>query len=339
MNKQFFKKAGKILGVLLILFILILSIVPFLIPVKPLEDLSSNQQVALNESNFITVPFEGTDGIDIHYLEDGTTSEEQPYTFVLLHGSNFNSFTWNKVIDIFGKYGRVIAYDQIPYGLSEKLVEGDWTGQNPYTSAAAVNQLFSFLDALEIDNVILVGNSYGGTLAVQATQANSGRVDGLILVDAAVYVQEEMPAWVMNLPQMKHIGPLFARKLGQSKAFFNMTYFDPEQISEDRMSLTTIQTQVTNWDYAYWEYLRAWGTETPDIISMISTLKQPVLVISGEFDNVVPQSDSEKLNSELPNSEIVILSDCGHVPQEECPLAFGNTISTWLSQMNGADKP
>ena len=39
-----------------------------------------------------------------------------------------------RCIDFFGEYGHVVAYDQIPYGLSEKLVEGDWAEDNPYSS-------------------------------------------------------------------------------------------------------------------------------------------------------------------------------------------------------------
>lgn len=339
MKKQVVKTLVKILGVILIIGVLLVVLGPFLVPVKPLEGLASAQEVAKAESQFVTIPFEGTDGIDIHYLEAGSAASELPYTFVLLHGSNFNAFTWNQVIDDFGEYGRVVAYDQIPYGLSEKLVEGDWTGVNPYSSAAAVEQLFAFLDVLEIDNVVLVGSSYGGTLAVQAAMANPERIDALIFVDAAVYVQEEMPAWLLNSPQMQHIGPLFARQLGQNEAFIKMTYSDPEKIGEERMNLTTIQTQVTDWDYAYWDYLSVWGADAPDYISVIPDLQQPALVISGEDDKVVPLGDSEQLDAELPNSELVVLPNCGHVPQEECPTAFEVAIDAWLAQMMEVETP
>jgi pimeloyl-ACP methyl ester carboxylesterase len=332
MKNNILKKSLIVLGVFIILVFVLVIIGPFFISVSPLEGLSSPTQTASNESKFVTIPFEGTDGIDIHYLEGGASDDESNYTFVLLHGSNFNAFTWNEVIDFFGEYGYVVAYDQIPYGLSEKLVEGDWSENNPYSSSAAVEQLFLFLDALELDNVILVGNSYGATLAVQATLENPERVDGLILVDAAVYVQEEMPAWVLNSSQMQRIGPLFARQLGQSEAFIEQTYFNPEKIDEERMRLTTIQTQITNWDVAYWEYLKVWGADTPDYISMLPEIQQPSLVISGDNDYVVPLADSERLNTELPNAELVVLTNCGHVPQEECPESFEKAIAPWLSQ-------
>ena len=334
MNKRFLKRLAKILGVIFILIILLLAVGPFLIPVAPLEGLASAQQVATNESKFITIPFSGTDGIDIHYMSNNTNATDDTPTFVLLHGSNFNSYTWTEVFDFFSQQGQVIAYDQIPYGLSEKLVAGDWSDRNPYSSVAAVDQLFLLLDELNVGHAVLVGNSYGATLAVQAAQAHPERVDALILVDAAVYVEEEMPAWLFDLPQMRRLGPLFARQLGQSEAFIRQTYLNPEQISDERMALTMIQTQVRDWDTAYWEYLRVWGLDTPDYITRIPEIQQPVLVISGDSDAIVPVSDSQTLHSELPNSELVVLPSCGHVPQEECPDIFEEAVGEWLSQTN-----
>ena len=339
MKKRFFKTTVLILGCIVIIGVLLLAIAPFFIPVNPLEGLASVQEIETNESKFVTIPFEGTDGLEIHYLEGGSNQGETPNTFVLLHGSNFNAFTWNEVMDSFGKYGRVVAYDQIPYGLSEKLTEGDWTGDNPYSSTAAIEQLFSFFDALEIDNAVLVGSSYGGTLAVQAAMENPERIKALIFVDAAVYVQEEMPAWLLNSPQMQRVGPLFARQLGQNENFIKLTYSNPEKISEERMKLTTIHTQVAQWDYAYWEYLRAWGADTTDYSLMIPDLQQPALVVSGENDSIVPLSDSERLDAELPNSELVVLPNCGHVPQEECPTLFEDAIDTWLTQIVEFEMP
>jgi len=330
MAKRILKILAAIVGVLIVVAILALVVGPFLIPVTQLEGLSSPEQLAGPESQFVTIPYTGTDGIDIHYMADGLDSNDETSTFVLLHGSLFNAFTWNEVMDFFGERGRVIAYDQIPYGLSEKLVEGEWTGENPYTSDAAVDQLFLFLDDLDVDSAVLVGNSYGGVLAVEAALAEPDRVEALILADAAVYVQEELPAWLMNLPQVRRLGPRFARQLGRSEAFVRQTYLDPERISEERMDLTTVHTQVEDWDKALWEYLRIWGVGAPDTAAHIAEVRQPALVITGDSDAVVPVADSQRLHSELPNSELVILPACGHVPQEECPDAFEAAVDEWL---------
>jgi pimeloyl-ACP methyl ester carboxylesterase len=313
--------------------ILLLAVGPFLIPVRAILGLSSARGLATAESEFITVPFKGTDGIDIHYMARNLDLDREAPTFVLLHGSLFNAFTWNEVINFFGERGRVIAYDQIPYGLSEKLIAGDWTETNPYTPKAAVEQLFSLLDRLDIKKAVLVGSSYGGSLAVQAALARPDRVEALILADAAVYVQESMPAWVLGLPQVRHIGPLFARQLGQNEAFLRKTYKNPDRFTDNRLKLTTIHTRVENWDFALWEYLRAWGTDTLDLPARIPDIQHPVLAISGEDDAIVPVADSERLDSELPNSQLIILPSCGHVPHEECPQQFMEAVEGWLKKL------
>ncbi|MFN2203079.1 MAG: alpha/beta fold hydrolase [Caldilineaceae bacterium] len=332
MNRRFIKNVARILGVIIVITVMLLVVGPFLIPVTPPEGLVSAQQAATDESQFISIPFDGTDGIDIHYIADGVESPVEAPTFVLLHGSLFNAFTWIEVTDLFGREGQVVAYDQIPYGLSEKLVAGDWTGPNPYTPEAAVDQLFSFLDELDLDTIVLVGHSYGGTLAVQAALAQPDRVEALILVDPAVYVQEEMPGWLLNLPQVRRLGPFFARQLGQNDAFLRQMYLNPDPIIDERMNLTRINTRIQNWDVALWEYLRAWRVNTLELATRISEIQQPALVITGDSDNVVPTTDSQRLDSELPDSELVILPSCGHVPQEECPDAFEEAVDTWLSQ-------
>ncbi len=332
MNKRFIKTLAKILGAIVVFVILLLVVGPFLIPITPLEGLASAQQVATSESKFITIPFSGTDGIDIHYMSNDANATDDTPTFVLLHGSNFNSYTWTEVFDFFSQQGQVIAYDQIPYGLSEKLVAGDWSDRNPYSSESAVEQLFLLLDELNVERAILVGNSFGATLAVQSALSYPERVEALILVDAAVYVGGEMPAGLFDLPQMRRIGPLFARQVGQNEAFIRQTYLNPDQISDEQMALTMIQTQVQDWDLAFWEYLRGGGMDTtPESITRIPEIQQPTLVISGDSDAIVPVADSQRLHSELPNSELSILTSCGHVPQEECPDLFIEAIDPWLA--------
>ena len=216
MNK--IKSFAKWAGIILLAILLLTAIVPFLIPISPLENLNTPQSAAQPESQFVTIPFAGTDGIDIHVIADDAQADDEP-TFVLLHGSLFNAFTWNETFDFFDERGRVIAYDQIPYGLSEKLIEGDWSGSNPYAGDAAIEQLITLLDTFEVEKAILVGNSYGSVLALQAARTYPDRVKALVLADAAVYVQESVPAWTINLPQVQRLGPLVWTHDRQQRSF------------------------------------------------------------------------------------------------------------------------
>ena len=325
------KTIAKWAGVVLLILLVAAALVPFLIPVTPLDNLATAQAVAAPASQFVTIPFSGTDGIDIHYLAGDAAGADEP-TFVLLHGSNFNAFTWTEMLDFFDQRGRVIAYDQIPYGLSEKLVDGDWSGPNPYSTEAAVEQMMTLLDTLGVDRAILVGNSYGSVLALEAALAYPERVEALVLADSAVYVQESMPSAIMNLPQVQRLGPLLARMIGSSEAFVRQTYLDPTALDDARMRLTLIHTEVENWDVAMWDYLQAWGTVPIDVSDQLAAVSQPALVLTGDGDAIVPPADSERLADALPNAAYAMLTNCGHVPQEECPAQFADAVAAWLDR-------
>jgi pimeloyl-ACP methyl ester carboxylesterase len=226
--------------------------------------------------------------------------------------------------------GRVVAYDQVPYGLSEKLLPGDWNGDNPYSPASAVDQLFALLDELGLDRVYLVGSSYGGNLAIRAAARDPQRVEGLILVDPAVYAEESMPAWLVNSPQMQNLGPYMARSMGSGDAFFETCYSDPSFFSGERKDTTKILTRIENWDAALWQYLAAWGLDPVDYDQLLPTLEIPALVVSGSLDAVIPPEDSRKVHELLPISEYREIEGSGHLPHEERPGDFLEAVFEWL---------
>ena len=90
---------------------------------------------------------------------------------------------------------------------------------------------------------------------------------------------------------------------------------------------------MKSWDEALWAYLQEWGTNPADVTGQLLTIQQPSLVITGDSDAIVPVADSERLASELPNADYAVLSSCGHVPQEECPVQFEDAVDEWLTQM------
>lgn len=323
------KPVLKWLGIGALSIVALAAVVPFLIPVRPLEGLSSARDLAGPDSRFISLPFAGTDGIDIHYVDKGDPRAER--VFILLHGSVFNLSTWSAVIDDFALRGRVIAYDQAPYGLSEKPVRGDWTGRSPLEPEAVTDRLIQLMDALSVERATLVGNSYGAVLALRVADAHPDRVDALILGNAAVYVNESLPEWVVDLPQVQHLGPLLARAIGGSESFLASTWTEPGAMPPERMAMSLIHTKVRNWDLGLWSYLEDW--RTPDMAPVVARLSHPLLIVSGTEDAIVPIEDSHRLHDSVPGSVLTLLPECGHVPQEECPNAYLRAVSEWLDEV------
>ncbi|MCB1354940.1 MAG: alpha/beta hydrolase [Maritimibacter sp.] len=323
------KRALKWVGGAVAALVLAAAILPLVMPVRPLTGLVPVAALAGPEDRFVTLPFDGTDGIDIRYREAG--APDAPCTLVLLHGSVFNAETWDAVMAPLSEDCRVVAYDQAPYGLSEKLLPGTWTGPSPYAPEAAVARVTQLMDALGIGRAVLVGNSYGANLAVQAAAAAPDRVAGLVLADAAVYVDENMPGWLMRLPQVERLGPLLARGIGGSERFIRQTWADPERMDPDRMDKTLIHTRAEGWDLALWAYLQSWTM--PPLDGALAGLSLPVLVLTGDSDAVIPVADSRRLSQAIAGADYVELPGCGHVPQEECPAVFAAAVRDWLADL------
>lgn len=318
-----------------------LAVGPLLVNPTPATGATAAKTVAEPESRFVQVPFPGTGGIALHYLQREAPARPAPQqaaagpaatpTFVLLHGFTFNAFTWNRLLDAFALHGRVVAYDQVPYGLSAKPLPGTWTGANPYSIAAARDQLFAFMDALGIERAILVGNSSGGTLALNAALARPERVRALILLAPWVHANRPIfPDWFAQLPQTRRLTLLLARYLGGDSPLLDYSYADPTRIDAERRALTGIHRRLANWDIAWGALLNHSLTDPVTIGAHLGEIRQPVLVVAGDADRVVPVADSRATADELPHASLVLLPDCGHVPQEECPAQVAAVVADWL---------
>ena len=315
------------LGALLV----VLLVGPFLVPVRPLPNLQPATALADEASRFVTIPFEGTEGISLHYQEQGEGDPD----FILLHGFASNVYTWERLMPALAENGRVFAYDRPPFGLSQKLVRGDWQGPNPYTDEAAIAQLLAFMDALDIGQAVLVGNSAGGTLAMKMALEHPDRVHALVLIAPAVYTGGDVPlGWLLNTPQMHHLGPLIARQFAASDALITAAYHDPSTFTAAQKEKALITTRMVQWDEGFWQFTagRAGGGNLP-LIPRLGELTLPVFIVTGDDDRVVPTAESVRLAGEVPGAgSTAVLLNCGHVPQEECPIDLTARLNGWLRQ-------
>jgi pimeloyl-ACP methyl ester carboxylesterase len=310
-----------IIVVTLVILLLLVVVGPLLVPVPPLTDSLPAEALADEDSLFMEV-----NGLMVHYKIAG---EGQP-TFVLLHGFGASLFSWREVMPALAAYGTVIAYDRPAFGLTERPLT--WEGENPYSPEAQVALVIRLMDALNVEQAILVGHSAGGKIAFETALAHPERVQALIAVGAAVYAGGGAPSWsrpLLDTPQMRHLGPLIARQLGKNgDAFLRSAWHDPSKITAATYEGYRRPLQVENWDRALWE-LTAASTES-DLAERIPEIMLPVLVITGDDDRVVPVEQSLRLADSLPNAQVSVLPACGHLPHEECPGEFMQTVADFM---------
>jgi pimeloyl-ACP methyl ester carboxylesterase len=318
-----------------VLGLLTAALAPFLISANPAPGVADGRSVAAPNSRFVEITSTGDTSVELHYLArtgaEASSGQATP-PFVLLHGFTFNAFTWNQLLDFFAQYGPVIAYDQLPYGLSEKPARTNTRDLDLYSKSAALERLFAVLDALELERAILVGNSSGGTLALEAALAQPDRVAGLVLLAPWVHSKRPiLPEWLVALPQVERLTLGLARYLGSSSPLLDYSYADPSQIDEARRAVTGAHRLLAGWDLAWGALLQRSLTDPVEIAARLGAITQPVLVLTGAADKVVPPTDTAATAAALPNATLVTLPGCGHLPQEECPEQVESAVRSWLA--------
>lgn len=314
----------RITGIILIILTLIVLIGPFLIPVPPLENTVPIEQLVDVDSKFVEV-----NGVNVHYK---TYGQGEP-TFILLHGFGASLFSWHEVTEPLSEFGTVIAYDRPAFGLTERPLE--WEGESPYGPQAQVDIVIGLIDELGVEKAILVGNSAGGTVSMQVALQYPERVEALILVDAAVYAGGGAPSWsrpILKTPQMNHVGPLIARQLqAQGVQFIKTAWHDPSKITQDIFEGYQKPLQIENWDKALWQLTVA--SEESGLVERLTEITIPTLVITGDDDRIVPTEQSLRLADELPNAELKVIAQSGHLPHEEKPVEFMQAVTEFLSTL------
>ncbi|MBI3169748.1 MAG: alpha/beta hydrolase [Chloroflexi bacterium] len=298
---------------------------PFAVPVPEMGGLVSEQDLIEPDSKFIEI-----NGVDIHYKEAGSGDK----TFILLHPFGGSTYSWREVMDEFAKYGKVIAYDRPAFGLTERPMPNEWES-NPYGMKANVEILRSLLDAFGVEKAILVGNSAGGGVAVAFALEYPERVDDLILVDPGVGggYGPQFPAWalpVMWTPQMRHLGPLMMRDYEETlPRTVEREWFDPTkltvEIREKHLQILTIK----NWDRAFYEL--TFAPAYPELRPLLPQLTMPVLIVAGQEDRLIRSWYFEAVAAEIPDAQLKLIPQCGHVPQEECPTEFMEFVFKYLN--------
>ncbi len=321
--------------VLLVVIVLLAVIGPLLIDQRPAAAYQPpNVERVTATHDFVTIPSTGTNELRLH-LRDSQPAAVEPQRrppFLLLHGFTFNLSTWDASFDFFSGAGRTVAYDQLPYGLSDKPLSTLFDDNNLYSRQAAADRAINLLDQLQLSGAILVGNSSGGTLALDVALRVPERLSGLILINPWVYSNRPtLPSWLVNSPQMQGISLLIARYLGKETPLLERSYANPTRISAEQRALASNHRWVEGWDLAWADLLHRSLIETVTVSDSLAKVELPTLIIATAEDRIVKPQDSARAADSMPNASFVLLPDCGHAPQQECPEQVEAVIAHWLS--------
>jgi len=242
-------------------------------------------------------------GVDFAYRELGSNTGV-PVIFLTHLAAVLDN--WDpRVVDGIAAKHRVITFDNRGVGAS--------SGSTPNTIEAMAKDAVAFIRALDLDQVDLLGFSMGGMIAQVIAEDEPQLVRKLILAGTG-------PAGgqgIENVTRIAHFDTVRALLTLQDPKQFLFFTRTPNGRRAGKEFLARLKERTENRDKAI--SLRSYGAQLKAIHRWgkaqqvdLSRIHQPVLVVNGESDRMVPTSNSRDLAQRLPNAELVIYPDAGH---------------------------
>lgn len=259
------------------------------------------------------------DKAEIYYEVAG-----QGTPFVMLHAGIAHSAMWDPQFEYFAKSYQVIRYDQRGFGKTT-------TTSKEFNRRADLRAL---LDELEIERAILLGCSMGGSLAIDFTLEHPERVSALILIAAGYSGFESPPELVKQWDEQDAAfaaGDLERVVDLELKMWVDGPNRTPDQVpSHVREKIRAMELDNFKIDTDGYKPVQL----EPPAIGRLGEIKIPTLVIYGAGDQPVVIENCQTLAREIPNAQVLILENIGHVPSMEMPDEVNRAIEKFLSKFS-----
>jgi pimeloyl-ACP methyl ester carboxylesterase len=274
----------------------------------------------------ISIRLTSLHGNDVAYRRAGRGP-----VLLLLHGIAGSSETWVPAMRLLQRDYTVIAPDFLGHGASAKP-PGDYSLGN-YAAG-----LRDFLDVLGIDRASVVGQSYGGGVALQFAYQFPERCERLALVDAGGLGREV--SWLLRLvtlPGAEYVLPaLFlapVRDWGNSVLSFLRTRgIRSDRATEMWRSFGSLTDPANR--AAFVRTMRAVIEPGGQAVSATDRLylaeEMPTLIVWGDQDKIIPVNHAYQTHEAIPNSRLEIIPGVGHFPHVEEPYRFVEILVDFL---------
>jgi len=216
----------------------------------------------------------------------------------------------------------VIAPDMVGFGDTER------PAGISYTMDAWVEQALQLLDALKIARADLVGNSFGGALALALAIRHPERVRRLVLMGSVGVEFEITPGldavwgYQPSLAAMKKLLDLFAF----SRALVT------DELAELRFRASVLPGYQESFAAMFPAPRQRWVDAMASREADIRRLPHETLVIHGREDRVIPLANSLRLAQWIPNSQLHVFGHCGHWTQIEHAARFTRLVGDFLAE-------
>jgi pimeloyl-ACP methyl ester carboxylesterase len=231
-------------------------------------------------------------------------------TVVLIHGHPGCAYDWRPVMGELATRGfHTLAYDRVGYGYSDGRQNDD------YMVEANAEELLGLLDAKRLEDVTVVGWSYGGGVAMIGARKDPSRMARLVLVASVgpgIEKRDGPPQLVADFmvgPGFSWLGlvPPLSKRV---RNLLTAEAFNPDPISPKyvRILNANFARPYTLWTFRHeGRDLDGRAKIDPEGVDL------PILIIQGDGDRLVPAAVAEELHRRAPGSDLWMIEDAGHM--------------------------
>jgi len=257
-------------------------------------------------------------GIHTHYYTAGERDGRTP--ILLLHGTSTSGDSFRETMHELADDFWLIAPDIPGFGFTEDT--------EPYTFPHLVEWLAAFWQALRLPPTAVIGHSFGGMLATAFALSYPEDVTRLLLLAPAILVAQNWPQntmrWSISMG-LVDVGSAVSQKPPLVKRVIRVPFHDV-----DGQHGSVWERRLRDYENARSSADVIKALAGYDIRPLLPRWQQPISLVWGNQDQVVPAANGRILQHFWPQADLHILDDCGHVPMIEKQPEFQRIARAFL---------
>jgi len=239
---------------------------------------------------------------------------------VLIHGYPFNRSLWTEQTEALNSKYRVVAPDLRGFGESD-------SSEGTATMARMAEDVAALMDALAIERAVIGGLSMGGYVALAFARMFPARVKALVLADTRAQADSEEGKQTRHQQAEKALSEGMA---GIADAMLPKL-LTPDTVSKRPELVKRVRDMMLKTKPEGAAAALLGMAERDDQTEFISSIRVPALILVGREDAITPVADSEKMQSRIEGSRLVVIENAGHVSNLEQTEQFNDALLGFLS--------